>query len=190
MPKGPIWDARRNRQLGKDREYHAVIDVRDLKVHAQLRRRWNEAFSSDPLKDYQETLTKRTQELCEHLEGQCKNAASGVAVVDLAKWISFFAFDFMGDMAFGGGFELMRDQDAQGIWEGMEKGLTNQSIIQHALWVAVMFQSIPFFSSGMRKVCSLRHGPSQTAYRNTSENQGPVLSLIRIERRSDEPELV
>ena len=86
-----VWDARRNRQLGKDREYHAVIDVRDLKVHAQLRRRWNEAFSSDPLKDYQETLTKRTQELCEHLEGQCKTAASGVAMVDLAKWISFFA---------------------------------------------------------------------------------------------------
>ncbi|KAF5326171.1 hypothetical protein D9611_000819 [Ephemerocybe angulata] len=185
MPKGPIWDARRNRQLGSDREYHAVIDVRDLNIHAQLRRRWNEAFSNEPLKDYQEILAPRVQQLCDHLEELCQSSG-GVASFDLAKWISFFAFDFMGDMAFGGGFELMRDQDAQGVWKGMEKGLTqvsrlfsdyavlltrlsnrNQSIIQHALWVAVTFQSIPFFSSGMRKFA--RFAMDQAKRRISSE---------------------
>ncbi|KAF6743654.1 cytochrome P450 [Ephemerocybe angulata] len=185
MPKGPIWDARRNRQLGSDREYHAVIDVRDLNIHAQLRRRWNEAFSNEPLKDYQEILAPRVQQLCDHLEELCQSSG-GVASFDLAKWISFFAFDFMGDMAFGGGFELMRDQDAQGVWKGMEKGLTqvsrlfsdyavlltrlsnrNQSIIQHALWVAVTFQSIPCFSSGMRKFA--RFAMDQAKRRISSE---------------------
>lgn len=183
MPKGPIWDARRNRQLGRDREYHAVIDVRDLNIHAQLRRRWNEAFSSEPLKDYHDILFGRVEQLCDHLEELCAEAPSGVATFDLAKWISFFAFDFMGDMAFGGGFELMRNQDSEGIWQGMEKGLTNQSIIQHALWVAVTFQSIPFFSSGMRQFA--RFAMDQARRRISAEVKRKDLFYHLYEARAD-----
>lgn len=41
------------------------------------------------------------------------------------KWIPLLdSFDFMGDMAFGGGFELMRDGgDREGIWNLMESAL-------------------------------------------------------------------
>ena len=44
--------------------------------------------------------------------------------IDLAKWLSYFTTDFMGDMAFGGGFELMRDDgDKEGIWTMIESGM-------------------------------------------------------------------
>jgi hypothetical protein len=34
-----------------------------------------------------------------------------------------YRYDYMGDIAFGGAFELMRDGDAHGVWKIMESGL-------------------------------------------------------------------
>lgn len=86
-----MWDARRNRQLGEDKPYLAVIDVRDLKIHSQLRKRWNEAFSAAPLKDYQDILVSRVGELGDHFEEQCQRAPGGVVTLDIYRWFSFFA---------------------------------------------------------------------------------------------------
>jgi hypothetical protein len=43
---------------------------------------------------------------------------------DILDWVSRFAFDFMGDMAFGGGFELTKNGDPDdyfGLIEGVQR---------------------------------------------------------------------
>ena len=65
---------------------------RDPVEHARRRKPWNRAFNSAALKDYQPKIAHRASQLVEELTKQ-----SGV--VDLSLWISWFAYDFMGDMA-------------------------------------------------------------------------------------------
>lgn len=150
MPKGQLWDGRRFTPLKNGNEYNSLVDVRDLQIHAQLRKAWNKAFAPSSMRDYEEILVPRVAQLGDHLAHACRNGSDHIVHVDLAKWISFFSFDFMGDIAFGGCFELMRDGDEEGMWKNMESGLYLPSIVQHVPWIAVALRSLPFFGSGMQ----------------------------------------
>lgn len=103
-----VWDGRRN----PDKEPN-LLATRSSADHAKKRVAWSHAFSSAAIKDYQPAIFTRATQLAEQLE------ARAGTVVNLVDWMSYFAFDFMGDMAFGGGFELMRDGDKEGIWNIM-----------------------------------------------------------------------
>ncbi|KAF8989678.1 high nitrogen upregulated cytochrome P450 monooxygenase 2 [Cyathus striatus] len=124
LRKGPIWDGRR--ALGKN-QYASVIGIRSIAEHLQRRKYWNKGLSISSVREYQPILKKRVNQLVDLL----KSKAFEKRFVDLAELLSFFAYDFMGDMAFGGGFELMRDGDIEHLWKLMENG-----IIQHIPWGA------------------------------------------------------
>ena len=107
-----MWDGRRFITTKGD-EMNSLTSVRDLRLHAQLRKPWNNAFRSTALVDYEDMLVNRAAQLITHLQKQCDD---GVCV-DLANLISFFScvylsfiipigfpcspcgtsFDFMGD---------------------------------------------------------------------------------------------
>ena len=86
-PKGPNWRAR-----AMHPPVYSLITQRDPVEHARRRKPWNRAFNSTALKEYEPIVTRRASQL---LEG----VASKKGVLDLAQWISFFTYDFMGDMA-------------------------------------------------------------------------------------------
>ncbi|KAF8516666.1 cytochrome P450 [Gautieria morchelliformis] len=79
----------------------SILHLTDPNEHTQRRRLWSNAFSTSALKGYQVLLARRVEQLVENLE-------SRVGIVDLSRWISFFSFDFMGDLGFGGAFNLMQ----------------------------------------------------------------------------------
>lgn len=95
----PVWDARRFGERG-GKSYNSLASTRDLEEHAKLRRPWNKAFSAAPVKGYEALIVKRLRELVQGLENACHGSPEGVGRVDLVKWISHFAFDFMGDLAY------------------------------------------------------------------------------------------
>ncbi|KAF9241320.1 cytochrome P450 [Melanogaster broomeanus] len=112
MPKGPLFEGRRMTPVsGKEIESYSLISSRDPQRHAILRKAWNKAFANSPLKDYEELMYLRARQLMDTLGRVCKEQG-GVGRVDIATWIGYFSFDVMGDMAFGGGFELMRDENS------------------------------------------------------------------------------
>ncbi|KAJ6618900.1 cytochrome P450 [Mycena sp. CBHHK59/15] len=71
-------------------------------AHATKRRVWNRAMSSAALREYDPLLEKRANQLVSRLAEQA-------GPVDLVSWFDLFAYDLMGDLAFGGGFEMLRD---------------------------------------------------------------------------------
>ncbi|KAJ7508590.1 high nitrogen upregulated cytochrome P450 monooxygenase 2 [Mycena galericulata] len=137
MPKGPIWDGRRSPKS----TFYALIGVRDTAMHLRRRRIWNKAFNTQHVKAYEPILRKRLDQLLTAL--QVKSDSNPNSPVDLAEWVSFFAYDFMGDMAFGGGFELMREGDVNGIWKMMEGGVRVQAYTQHVPWASPFFYGLP-----------------------------------------------
>jgi len=64
--------------------------------------------------------------------------------VNLAEWVSYFTFDFMGDMAFGGGFEMLRDGgDKQGLWTMVEEASRTMSMLSNIPWFAPILYKMP-----------------------------------------------
>ena len=72
-----------------------LISIRDPQEHAARRRLWQRGMATESLRGYEPTIAKRALQFV----GELKTAAQKNGEVDLAKWIGYFTFDFMGDMA-------------------------------------------------------------------------------------------
>ena len=86
-PKGPGMKGRSMHQNPLP-----LISLQGTAEHARRRKPWNRAFNTNGIKEFMPTIQSRVQQLAEHLgerEGQA---------IDLAEWLSFFTYDFMGDM--------------------------------------------------------------------------------------------
>ncbi|KIK52994.1 hypothetical protein GYMLUDRAFT_179526, partial [Collybiopsis luxurians FD-317 M1] len=102
--------------------------------HAMRRRLWNRGMSNESLKEYEAIITKRALQLAAQLSKPENTTA------DLSKWLGFFTLDFMGDMAFGGGFEtLIEGADRENI----KPGLRFASMVSHIPWASQAIQKIP-----------------------------------------------
>ncbi|KAH7915811.1 cytochrome P450 [Hygrophoropsis aurantiaca] len=151
MPKGPLnADTRLTPASEQEKETYSIIGCRNPVRHAQLRKAWNRAFAVAPMKDYEDLMMLRAIQLVERLEGFCRQRPDGVGHADLAKWISFFTFDFMGDLIFGGGFELMRDGDKNGFWHLMEDAIFYPAMCQHVPWFSPILRILPHVSAPMK----------------------------------------
>lgn len=144
MPKGPIWDARGN----PDGE-PSLIALHDLHEHSRQRKPWNRAFSTSAVKDYEPVVTKRVLQLADALEMAARAEKCGS--VNLSDWFGYFAFDFMGDMAFGGGFELMRDGDKDQIWRLMETRVKRLAPLMHISWATRLLLKFPSIMGSVNK---------------------------------------
>ncbi|KLO13822.1 high nitrogen upregulated cytochrome P450 monooxygenase 2 [Schizopora paradoxa] len=146
LPKGPMWDA-----------YHtpdgmeSLIAMRNPAEHLKRRRLWNRAFSSASVKEYEPTVRSRVRQLAECLH-RLGPKTSADTPVDLSHTFGCFTFDVMGDMMFGGGFELMKEGDVDKVWEVVEKGMENFALLQHIPWVMQILWKIPFISGDVNRL--------------------------------------
>jgi cytochrome P450 len=137
LPRGPMWDGRAIPSAKS--EDRSLLTLRDSAIHAERRKLWNKGFSTSALKDYEEIVVNRGKQLVAIFEESAKKGEP----VDMARFTGFFTFDFMGDMAFGGGFELMRDKgDTQGVWTIIEGGLKMGITLQHVPWATTLLRPI------------------------------------------------
>jgi len=138
LPKGPRWEGRESQGPP------TLIAQRDPILHMEQRKPWTRAFSSTAMKEYEIIVAKRVRQLVGCLEemiGRSDEKAN--AVVDMTQWLKFFSTDFMGDMAFGGGFELMKaGRDIDGFWTILESSICIICVSSHVPWIVPLFTSI------------------------------------------------
>ncbi|THH16440.1 hypothetical protein EW146_g4196 [Bondarzewia mesenterica] len=140
FPKGPSWDNRS--------QPPSLIAERDPLLHAHRRKPWNRGFTSVALKEYEIIIAKRCRQLLDCFGERIRKSEDGRMTLDLSAWISYFTTDFMGDMAFGGGFELMADGgDIKGIWCLFESGLKGAAVLGHTSWSLKFLSRLPWRQS-------------------------------------------
>ncbi|KZP10113.1 cytochrome P450 [Athelia psychrophila] len=132
LPKGPVWDGR---FAGSKTQAKPLIQISGPD-HTRRRRPWNRAFNSEALKGYEEIIEKRANQLISTLGDQ-------VGPTNLSKWISYFTFDFMSDMAFGGGSEMLCEGDKDGIWRALDGSTMIGTVLGHSPWLGQYFKYIP-----------------------------------------------
>ncbi|KAF9026922.1 cytochrome P450, partial [Hymenopellis radicata] len=111
LPKGPFYTVRAPKEGGG-----SLITITG-EAHAIRRRRWEKGLNPQSLKDYQESLNRRTNELLEHM------SMRSAKPVDFAAWMNLFVIDFLGDMAFGGGINMMShpNPEEDPFWPMLER---------------------------------------------------------------------
>ncbi|KZP27810.1 cytochrome P450 [Athelia psychrophila] len=129
LPKGPVWAGRNPEHVGK-----ALIEISGPE-HNRRRRPWNRAFNSEALKGYEEIIENRATQLMQTLGNQ-------IGPTNLAMWISYFTFDFMSDMAFGGGSEMLRDGDRDGIRQALHNSSVLTTAMGHSPWFGQYYKHI------------------------------------------------
>jgi len=103
----------------------------------EQRKPWSRAFSSVAMKEYEIIVAKRVRQLVGCLEDMIERSDEKAnATIDMTLWLKYFSTDFMGDMAFGGGFELMKaGRDVDGFWTLLESSLGISSVMAHVPWI-------------------------------------------------------
>lgn len=85
----------------------SLVGLPDPVEHARRRRPWTRAFSTSALKEYHPIIHKRVAQLTEALAHSCvSDVANGrtdakaekEVWTNLAQWVAFFTYDFMGDL--------------------------------------------------------------------------------------------
>ncbi|KAF7360564.1 hypothetical protein MVEN_00787500 [Mycena venus] len=105
-------------------------------AHTAKRRVWNRGMTSAAIREYESLIAKRTSQLVSRLREH--------ETVDLVCWFDLFALDLMGDLAFGGGFEMLRDgRDVDGVGELIRVFLTAADISGHLPWIVNTLHLFP-----------------------------------------------
>ncbi|KAI0652507.1 high nitrogen upregulated cytochrome P450 monooxygenase 2 [Trametes meyenii] len=142
LQKGPQWGSRAATQA-----VPPLIAISDPKEHLRRRKPWNRAFNVSSLKGFEPLVAHRAQLLVDLL-------ASKKGAVNLSKWFSWFTYDLMSDMAFGGGSEMMRNGDEGSVWPLLEEGLINSDTFGHLPWTADYVRKLPGLGSKMKEMRS------------------------------------
>ncbi|GBE87050.1 Cytochrome P450 67 [Sparassis crispa] len=139
LPRGSNWRAR-----GMYPSIPSLVSITNHAEHAERRKPWNRAFNSAALKGYEDIIARRATQLVENIARRGK--------VDLGTWFSWFSFDFMSDMAFGGGSEMMRDGDNASIWSQLESALKWAALLGHIPWLGAYARSVPGIGEGLKRI--------------------------------------
>ncbi|KAI0265874.1 high nitrogen upregulated cytochrome P450 monooxygenase 2 [Gloeopeniophorella convolvens] len=148
LEKGCYWDNRP--------DDNSLIALRNHAEHARARKPWDRALSSKALKEYDAVIATRARQLVQHLEDmikqQMQTSGKATRTLDMSSWLGFFATDFMGDMAFGGGFELMADRgDKQQVWKTLMQGMIVLGALAHITWILPLVNMV---SPGIKLLAS------------------------------------
>ncbi|KAI0357606.1 high nitrogen upregulated cytochrome P450 monooxygenase 2 [Trametes cingulata] len=142
VPKGPLMIGRI--LTATDLPLPGIMDPQ---VHQERRKLWSRAMSASALKEYEPQLANRANQLVHVLQSQ-KQA------FDIGQFVKFFAYDFMCDMAYGGGSELLRDGDENNIWDTLEEGMQAATFLSHVPWLGPYFGSLPVVSAPVTRLLS------------------------------------
>ncbi|KIK57400.1 hypothetical protein GYMLUDRAFT_46274 [Collybiopsis luxurians FD-317 M1] len=112
-------------------------------AHAARRRLWNRAMSTQALHEYEDIIARRASELVEVLESQI-SVSKGV--VDITQWLNYFSFDFMSDLGFGAGSNMMQEGDLHKVWPGLHLHMRCVGILSHLPWIPDIRDRLPWFS--------------------------------------------
>ncbi|KAF7973257.1 hypothetical protein HWV62_15681 [Athelia sp. TMB] len=143
----------------------SLVSIRDPIVHKSRRRVWDRAFSPATIRDHWKGhVMKRVGQLVDHFGRIAQQKErGGKAVVDLNNWMTSFTYDVMGDVTFGGGFEMMK---AGGDRTGMTEALQGYNIMHAALahipWAHTYVRLLPLAAAAGKRFASIALAPLMT----------------------------
>ncbi|KAF7558005.1 hypothetical protein G7Z17_g333 [Cylindrodendrum hubeiense] len=89
------------------------------------------------LRDYEPRVAKYTNRLLERIEEM-----QGLPF-DASTWFNFYSFDVMGDLAFGKGFDMLKNGVMHYFMKSVHTNMLLVSAFSHLVWIFPLFKEIP-----------------------------------------------
>ncbi|KAM0540773.1 hypothetical protein ACHAPJ_013518, partial [Fusarium lateritium] len=93
------------------------------------------------LRDYETRVVKYTRQLTDNIDKMKGNP------FNLTKWINFYTFDVMGDLAFGKGFDMLVNGVEHEFLKLSHTSQTVMGILRRLVWLFPAFKAIPLLNS-------------------------------------------
>ncbi|KAL5511139.1 hypothetical protein ACEPAH_4354 [Sanghuangporus vaninii] len=147
MRRGPLWIIHNRPGTSAN-----IVALRDVKQHHERRKLWNRGFTTASLKELQPAIENRVLELVGELGKRVSLEFGEKGVpLDLAQWLANFTYDFMGDMVFGGGFDLMKNDSGGGIRKVVEDNMKMVGTLEHTSWITGLLYKIAALSEEQKR---------------------------------------
>ncbi|RMZ81077.1 hypothetical protein DV738_g2396, partial [Chaetothyriales sp. CBS 135597] len=111
--------------------------IRNHKDHALRRRTWDRGLGAKALRDYEPRVEDYTQQLLSLLKRQEGGP------VNASQVFNFYSFDVMGDMAFGKGFNMLKDGVVHYYMAYVHENMLAVGVFSHLIWIFPLFKTIP-----------------------------------------------
>ncbi|KAL4881647.1 cytochrome P450 [Aspergillus karnatakaensis] len=105
---GPTASCGKGTWYDYEQPSYSIHSARSRKEHDPRRRIWSPAFSDKALRGYEERVVNINETLVRQIDG------FNGKPLDISTWIRFWAFDAMGDLAFGKSFHML--ESAKSHW--------------------------------------------------------------------------
>ncbi|KAJ5781038.1 hypothetical protein N7457_006198 [Penicillium paradoxum] len=122
--------------------------VRDKKLHEQRRKVWARPFSPKALVEYDERIAEYSDLLCREvvsLKGK---------PFDATRLFKYYAWDVMGELGFGKGFDMLDKETNRWVPDLLEEGMSDIAQFQVVPWLSILLHSLPFGPQGPKKFAS------------------------------------
>ncbi|CAK5273503.1 unnamed protein product [Mycena citricolor] len=140
LPKAEWWDGRKPQKL----TFRPIFRLRNPEEHARRRRSWNRAFSSPMLKEYETMVETRVAQMVDLISSKKGE------VLDLSKWLGWFAYDIMNDVIFSTGGNAMETEDKDEMLEFIANCQPTALFLSHLPWAAAFYRWIPGIGGHLR----------------------------------------
>ncbi|KAI0534869.1 cytochrome P450 [Xylaria digitata] len=123
-----------------------ITAARNVNDHDARRRIWERGFSPKALAVYEERIVHYAELLANQIEslvyeGDPASSPKG-AIINITDWMSWFAFDVMGEFAFSRSFRMLQDRQWHLKIRLLVDGLGAVGVVSPAPWLAQLGMSI------------------------------------------------
>ncbi|KAL4965811.1 cytochrome P450 [Aspergillus stella-maris] len=114
--------------------------TRDHQQHAQLRKIWDRAFNTRAIRDYSSRVQKHAARLSDVFDSNLDQS------IDITRWMNYYSFDVMGDLAFGKSFDMVIDKRENYMLSIMHKHMGTFARIGLLTWALPVLVRIPLLN--------------------------------------------
>ena len=140
----------------------------DRAMHDKRRRHgWDKAFTTKSLRAYDPRLLKYTDQLM----GQLRARAG--SPVNASSWINYFAFDVMGDLAFGRSFKALEKGDSHFFIDLIHESAFFVGSLGQSPWVVHLISKLPIPPSMNSFLRMLKYSELMVTERKTYKPEDP-----------------
>jgi cytochrome P450 len=118
--------------------------TRDKKIHEKRRKVFSRAFSPQALRDYEPRINMHAEEFINQIKVMKGKPFRG------DRWFKYFAYDVMGELAFGESFGMLTAEENRWVPDLLEAGMEDIGYLQPVPWATLLLHNIPFTAKGAK----------------------------------------
>ncbi|KAH8927392.1 cytochrome P450 [Atractiella rhizophila] len=134
LVKGPFYDA-----FMRPEGAQPMFTIRGHAAHHARRQVYNRAFQNEAMNGYKSALVTDAEEWLKRLR-----EVGSQGPVDMHAWLGYFTFDFMGELLFGGSFNMTKEGgDPIGMWPILNTALDIFALFGNIPWLTPILALLP-----------------------------------------------